>query len=260
MTTSDNKALYDDLVAEYNHHFDYWDWSHLAGRRVEIPAESPAWNYTEIVQAAMQQAHSVLDMRTGSGELFLKMLQQSPVPEIYATESYAPNLARACQLLTPLGALVYETLDEHLPFTNNALELIINRHGSYDPHEVLRVLKPGRLFITQQVGDQTNKRIHELLGSEKRLPPQKPAWNLDYAVREMHEAGWHIIEQKEQFSITRFYDAGAIVYYLKAIPWEVPDFSVGKYFDKLVEIHELIQRESYVDVPFHTFFITARQE
>ncbi len=36
------------------------------------------------------------------------------------------------------------------------------------------------------------------------------------------------------------YDVGAIVYYLKAVPWEIPDFSVEKYFDKLQEIHKLI--------------------
>jgi hypothetical protein len=67
-----------------------------------------------------------------------------------------------------------------------------------------------------------------------------------------------IFKQKEHFFITRFYDTGAIVYYLKAIPWEVPDFSIDKYFDKLVAIHHLIQREGYIDVPFHMFFITAR--
>jgi hypothetical protein len=75
----------------------------------------------------------------------------------------------------------------------------------------------------------------------------------------MREVGWHIIEQKEHFFNTRFYDTGAIVYYLKAIPWEVPDFSIDKYFDKLVAIHHLIQREGYVDVPFHMFFIRAHK-
>jgi SAM-dependent methyltransferase len=170
----------------------------------------------------------------------------------------------ARQLLEPLGAAIYAVRDEHLPFADNTLELIVNRHGSYDPREVLRVLKPGHLFITQQVGDQTNLRIHELLGSEKNIyfyegAEQKSTWNLGYAVREMREVGWHIVEQEEHFFITRFYDTGAIVYYLKAIPWEVPDFSIEKYFDKLIAIHHLIQREGHVDVPFHMFFIRARK-
>jgi len=61
-------------------------------------------------------------------------------------------------------------------------------------------------------------------------------------------------DRKRRQSLT-----GAIVYYLKAIPWEAPGFSVEKYFDKLVAIHHLIQREGYVDVPFHMFFIIARK-
>jgi len=264
MTGSDDKAIYDYLVAEYAHHFDYWDWSYLEGRRVDVSTGPKPWDYIETVQESLKQARSVLDMRTGSGQRFADMLKCQPVPEVYATEGYTPNLAMARQLLEPLGAAVYEVHDEHLPFADNILELIINRHGSYDPREVLRVLKPGHLFITQQVGDQTNLRIHELLGSEKNAffyegVEHKPAWNLDYAVHEMREVGWHIVEQKEHFFITRFYDSGALVYYLKAIPWEVPDFSVEKYFDKLVAIHHLIQREGYVDIPFHMFFIVARK-
>ncbi len=147
MTASSDKALYDYLVAEYTHHFDYWDWSYLEGRRVDVSTGSKPWDYTETVQAALKQAHSVLDMRTGSGQLFAEMLKRQPVPEAYATEGYAPNLAMARHLLEPLGAAIYAVHDEHLPFADNALELIVNRHGSYDPREVLRVLKPGHLFV-----------------------------------------------------------------------------------------------------------------
>ncbi len=143
MTASSDKALYDYLEAEYTHHFDYWDWSW----RVDVSTGSKPWDYTETVQAALKQAHSVLDMRTGSGQLFAEMLKRQPVPEAYATEGYAPNLAMARHLLEPLGAAIYAVHDEHLPFADNALELIVNRHGSYDPREVLRVLKPGHLFV-----------------------------------------------------------------------------------------------------------------
>ncbi|SRR5581483_2459263 len=265
MRGNDDKALYDYFVGEYTHHFDYWDWSYLEGRRVEMSTGKKQWDYTKTVQAAMKQVRSVLDMRTGSGQVFAELLKEQPVAQAYATEGYAPNLARARQVLTPPGVTVYEVQNDDLPFADNDLELIINRHGSYDLREIRRVLKPDHLFITQQVGDHTNRRIHELLGRQKQPytfvgVEQKPAWNLDYAVREMREVGWHIVEQKEDFTVTRFYDGGAIVYYLKAIPWEVPDFSVEKYFDRLVEIHHLIQREGYVDVLFHTFFMIARKE
>ncbi|GHO79077.1 methyltransferase [Ktedonobacter sp. SOSP1-85] len=264
MRDSDTQALYDYLVSEYNHHFDYWDWSYLDGRRVDVSTQPKAWDYIRAVQTAMQQTQSILDMRTGGGEKFAELLKQYPIPHAYATEGYAPNLAMAHRLLDPLGATVYAVDDETLPFADNMLELIINRHGSYDPREVLRVLKPGQRFITQQVGDQANVLIHELLGRQKELlsyegTPHKPAWNLEYATHELRAHGWQIIEQHEHFHITRFLDLGAFVYYLKAIPWEVPNFSINAYFDKLVEIQRIFERDGMLDIPFHTFFIVARK-
>ena len=264
MAEINDKAFFDYLMAEYNQPISGWDLSYLKGRRTDIHTE-PAWNYTETVLAAMKQAHSMLDMRTGGGERLAQFLAQQPVPEVYATEGYPPNAAIARQRLEPLGVTIYEMQDEHLPFADNALDLVINRHGSYDAHEVRRVLKPGHLFITQQVGDQTNLRLHELLGRAGKDmivhsgAEEKSAWNLNIATGELEAAGMQIIERKEEFFVTRFHDVGAIVYYLKAIPWEVPDFSVEKYFDRLVEIHHLIQREEYVDVLFHSFFLVARK-
>jgi hypothetical protein len=95
-----------------------------------------------------------------------------------------------------------------------------------------------------------------LLGRKKRL---EHPWNSDDAAQQMEDAGSHVIERKEEFSITRFHDVGAIVYYLKAVSWEVPDFSIEKYWHQLVEIHHLLQQEGSVDIPFHSFLLVAQK-
>lgn len=261
-----DKELFDYLVSEYNQPFSGWDMSYLNGRRVEGIGTNHHWDYIATVLDAMKQTHTMLDMGTGGGERLASFAAQQPLPEqTYTTEGYAPNVLVARQRLAPLGVTVYEVNDNHLPFADNSFDLIINRHANYDPGEVSRILKFGCQFITQQVGDQTNRRLHELLGSTKPEGNlyagglQKHAWNLEYAVQQLATAGWHITTQQEEFYSTRYYDVGAIVYYLKAIPWEIPDFSVEKYFDKLVEVHHLIQQEGYVDVPFHQFFIIAQK-
>ena len=59
--------------------------------------------------------------------------------------------------------------------------------------------------------------------------------------------------------VERFYDIGAIVYQLKAIPWQIPDFSVERYFEQLKSIHEKIRQDGYVDVFEHRFFIIAEK-
>ncbi|GHO85866.1 class I SAM-dependent methyltransferase [Dictyobacter formicarum] len=255
MSEKADQTLFDFLTKEYNHPFSGWDFSYLDGRKTSIRT-TPAWDYTHTVTAAMKQAHILLDMHTGGGEALAQLLSHQPVHEVYATELYAPNIIAARQRLTPLGVTVYTARDESLPFPDHTLDLVINRHGSYNPAEVLRVLKPEHTFITQQVGDQTNARLHELLGRKKQL---EHPWNIAYAAREMEDAGGHVIERKEEFSITRFHDVGAIVYYLKAVPWEVPNFSIEKYWHQLVEIHHLLQQEGYVDIPFHSFLLVAKK-
>ncbi len=257
--------FYNYLVAEYNKPYVGWDMSYLEGRRVDIHTEH-RWDYIATVLAAMHDAETVLDMGTGGGERLASFAAKRPLPShTYATEGYVPNIAVARQRLEPLGVTVVAIEDDHhLPFEDEQFDLIINRHASYDSGEVLQIIKPGHRFITQQVGDQTNRRLHELSGYEPKdafYPgvEQKAAWNLDYAVRELQDAGWQIREQQEEFFTTRYYDVGAIVYYLKAIPWEIPDFTIEKYFDKLLEIDQLIERDSYVDVLFQQFFIVAQK-
>lgn len=134
---------------------------------------------------------------------------------------------------------------------------MINRHESYSVKEVKRILKNQGTFITQQVGGLNDKEVNELLGV-----PESPYynWNLEYAVKELINEGFNIQLQKEDLVKTRFYDIGAIVFYLKAIPWQVPDFTVETYFEELKEINFLIQNDGFIDFTCHRFFILANIE
>ncbi|RNB79640.1 hypothetical protein EDM56_29440 [Brevibacillus fluminis] len=83
-------------------------------------------------------------------------------------------------------------------------------------------------------------------------------WNLAFTVEQLEAAGFRIVEQMEEFPASRYYDTGAIVYYLKAIPWQVPDFTVERYLDALCDIQERIEADSHIDIPSHRFFIVAQ--
>ena len=91
-------------------------------------------------------------------------------------------------------------------------------------------------------------------------PTSYSNWRLQVAVEQLKESGFTIIEVKEDISKTRFYDIGAIVYYLKAMTEQIPDFSVEKYFDRLVTMKKVMDEEGHLDVTRHRFLIVAKKE
>jgi len=240
--------------------FSGWDFGYLTHTRrmVEAPLK---WNYFNVVLPYIMNAESLLDMGTGGGEVLSAF---SPLPSTtFATEQYKPNVEVARKKLGPLGVKVFEIEEEDsppyntdLPFEDDFFDLIINRHEAYYPPELYRILKSGGIFITQQVGGNTNRNLIEFLTGE---PPRYSRWNLESAAAELEAAGFSIVQQQEDTQFYRFYDIGAIFYLLKAIPWTIEDFSVERYRVKLRELHLKINADGYYDTPQHRFIIVARK-
>ncbi|OGO30576.1 MAG: hypothetical protein A2Z29_11410 [Chloroflexi bacterium RBG_16_56_11] len=260
-TDRTNKWIFESFIKEARDTpFSGWDFSYLirTGRMAEAPLR---WNYFNVVLPYLRKADTMLDMGTGGGEV-LAGFQLLP-PVTCATEQYHPNVAVARKRLEPLGVKVFEIEEEKEPPYNASLafddaffDLVINRHEAYYPPELMRILKPGGTFITQQVGSLTNVPLVQfLLG--KTIPVSN--WNLKSAVDELKAAGFKIIQSQEDIKFYRYYDIGAIGYLLKAIPWTIEDFSVEKYRDKLWELHIRISEDGYFDTPQHRFLILARK-
>lgn len=249
-----NKDLFDRLIADaLAQEFSGWDFSYLSGRMVE---QRPSWSYRQMVQAQAGEVDALLDMGTGGGE-FLSSLQPLP-PNTFATEGYPPNVPIAKARLEPLGVQVVPIQsDEELPFADERFDLVINRHESFWPLEIHRILKPGGKFITQQVGGSNNLRLNELI--QERVEHEHSDWNLNEAVYWLENAGFQIFDQREEYPETVFTDIGAVVFYLKVISWQIPDFSVAKYFNRLVAIHNLIQQTGHLVVNGHRFYLEVEK-
>ena len=245
-----DSALYEYFVSEYEKPFTGWDFSHVNGRLTEEPLP---WDYESMVRALLPEARTLLDMGTGGGE-FLASL--SPLPrDTWTTEGYAPNIPVARERLTPLGVKVVPVeSDDRLPFEDAAFTHIINKHESYDAAEVYRILKPGGTFLTQQVGGENDNDINRALDA----PLMKYAdWDLAHAAEALTRAGFTVTEKREQQYVSHFHDSGALLYYLKAIPWQVEDFSVDRYYDKLADIHRRIEKDGSFPVDCHRFLVRA---
>lgn len=235
--------------------FSGWDFSWVSDTGRMSTAPLP-WSYASLTLPFLWRAGAMADLGTGGGE-FLSRLSPLP-PTTYATEGYAPNVAVARTRLEPLGVQVFPVDEtDTLPFADESLDLIIDRHESYRPEEIARTLRPGGHFITQQVEGSSQREVSDWLGV-----PFDVSWatfSLDGAARDLEVAGFTILDRREARTPTRFYDIGALAYYLKTIPWQIPDYSVARYHDRLRGLHERIQRDGYVEYASARFLIIARK-
>ena len=240
--------------------FQGWDFSHLNGR---WDSSEPTWNYKEEINSYLEDTDTLLDMGTGGGEFLLTL--GHPYIKTFATEAYKPNFELCMKTLAPLGITVKQTYtdenlnaDDKLPFDNDFFDVIINRHESFDLNEVYRTLKRGGYFITQQVGNQSNRQLMQKLNDN--YDPYIPHHTLDNYVESLSSLGFQIIKTDETIYPVKIFDVGALVFYAKIIIWEFPGFSVKTHLEKLLDFQHDINDKGYIESTDHRFLIVARKQ
>ena len=226
------KELIEIWKREEQQHFSGWDFSYLEGRMLEDQAP---WSYSSRAAELMRHSSSVIDLGTGGGERYLKLQKDWP-KKVVATEDYPPNVRLATERLSPFGAQVVDVLvsdDDPMPFADNEFALVLNRHTAFNPKEVVRILTPRGTFLTQQLHGMW---VHDLIAAFD-TKPQWPEATLEKYVPQLKAAGLTIIDTQEFSGHLTFTDVGAIVYYLKAVPWLVPGFSVETHAQHLLKLH-----------------------
>ena len=146
-----------------------WDFSHIQGRYEE--EDGLPWDYETVIRSYLTDEMKLLDYDTGGGEFLLSL--GHPYENTSATEGFPPNVQLCREKLSPLGINLRECSDaSHIPFADESFDIIINRHGDFAPPELHRLLKPGGLFITQQVGSDNDRELVEavLPGTLKPFP------------------------------------------------------------------------------------------
>lgn len=236
---------------------DGWDFAGLAGRVTE--PDLP-WDFTRVCRQALEQATlahpggsgipgggaghgapAVLDMGTGGGEHLLRLRDLLPL-DTTATEGWAPNVPVARAALEPHGITVVDfgQPDDDpdpapMPFPDRRFDVILNRHESYHPAEVARVLRPGGVFLTQQVGGDEFGEVRQALAH----PPSAPHVRYDQFRSALTDAGLEVTDGAESVDHYVFADIAALVAYVQLVPWDVPeDFSVDRYAEALLALHQ----------------------
>ena len=229
--------------------FEGWDFSYLDGRFVE---GEPPWDYLGLAKAAVRQAFDILDVATGGGEIFASL---APFPgRATAVEGYVPNLPVARRRLAPLGVSVFQANTQSgMPFDDGAFDLILNRHGGFRPAEMHRILKPGGVFLTQQVGGDN---LADLTADFDSVLPY--AGNTLAHVRdELHALGFEVRRSEEWRGPVVFHDVGAVVYFLKAIPWVVSGFDIDSHLETLETLQARLEEQRSLQFTYTRFLLEA---
>lgn len=238
-----------------------WDFSWLGQRAV---TEFPAWDFAAIVERQARTAADLLDLGTGGGE-WLASLGGRPARTV-ATEAWPPNVDVARRRLEPLGidVIAVQSAPDNLsqplglatpplPFDDESFSLVVSRHESYLATEVARVLRPGGVFLTQQMGGDPNG-YRSALG----LPPVvPPIFEAQLACEQLEAAGLEVLVAERDSAATTFTDAGAFAYWLRAIPWLVEDFSIAEFGPELATLQRRMENEGPLTIAEPVFLVQA---
>jgi len=248
------EALIENWKYEEQQPFIGWDFSYLDGRMLE---EQPPWLYSTRAAELMKHSSSVVDLDTGGGERFLKLHEHWP-HKVVATEHYPPNFKLATERLTPFGAKVVDIqLSDFgpMPFSDGEFDLVLNRHAAFNPYEVGRVLTSGGTFLTQQVHGLWAVDLLAAFDAKPQWPDATPE---KYLPR-LQEAGLEIVNAQNWSGELAFTDVGAIVYYLKAVPWLVPGFSIDSHLKYLLKLQEQLEHNGLLAFAARKYLIEAHK-
>ena len=215
-----------------------WGFGWLDGRATE---ERPPWGYAGMLAARLATARAALDIDTGGGEV---VAEAPGLPaRMCVTEAWPPNAARVRELLVPRGVEVYETSNgEDLPLPDESFDLVTSRHPVRPAwEEIHRLLVPGGHYFAQHVGPASAFELIEfILGP---LPEHRQGRDQRHEADAAEKAGLTVTALKTARCRMEFLDIGAVVWILRKCVWWVPDFSVERYHDKLIELDSRIRTE-----------------
>jgi SAM-dependent methyltransferase len=186
-----------------------WSFDRMRTERDPVP-----WDYLDVVRSYLRPADHVLDIGTGGGERFIELA--SVFTYGVAIDSDTTRIEHARSRLPPSlhDKLAFEVMRvDKLRFDDARFDVVLDRHAPYEVGEVVRVLRPGGYFITQQVAAGNMRNFAREFGSPTRdvtveRPEVDPEWE---------RYGCDIVASARYDARYFVQDVPSLVFWLKAV-------------------------------------------
>lgn len=174
-----------------------------------VRADTPPWDLDALAAEAVRGTTAVLEVTSGPPRL---------EPDGFTLVGLDPDAEDPTDL----------------PYPERCFDVVVDRHGGYDAAEVARLLRPGGVFLSDQVAGDDVVDLHAVFGA----PLPRPHLTLDARVTELTDLGLDVTVREAWHGPLAFDDVAALVSYLTLVPWRSPvDFSVDGYANTLIYLH-----------------------
>lgn len=208
-----------------------WDFSRVREDRDPVP-----WEYGDLVRRYLRPTTRVLDIGTGGGEKLLSLapsfgsgtgVDSDPMMVQVALENTPPSLQ---------GKVSFQVMDAaDLRFPPASFEVVLNRHCTVFSAPVVRVLRPGGVFVTQQVGRRTTENILAVFGWGPESYGEDWWQEMGFLADEFERHGCQVVARAEYNVRYWFQDLESLFFWFLAAPFP-EEITVEKHWRQIDEV------------------------
>ncbi|MCJ7550058.1 MAG: class I SAM-dependent methyltransferase, partial [Anaerolineae bacterium] len=212
-----------------------------------------------LVPKYLRETDVVLDIGTGGGERFLEL---SPRFACGLGVDVSPEMiaqARRNQAARSVRHVAFEVMDTfHLAVGDASFDVVLNRHCNVAVDEVVRVLRSGGLFITQQVASRNTENLLEAFGWTPASFGEdwwQPVAELATA---FEGAGCRADACAEYDVRYWFLDVPSLLFWLKAVPLPEP-FDLDRHWHGVNRILDRYTTDRGIETNEHRELLIVRK-
>ena len=228
-----------------------WDFSSIRDWRATTP-----WDYERVVAEYTKTWMRALDVGTGGGEVITRL--SNVLGQVVAVD-HKVSMAIAAQARLSPSADVVVADGRALPFADATFNLVLDRHAPVFIREFARVLRPGGLFITQQVGGRNMQSIFDAFGWGSNAKQWGQAQTFDAIKSAAPAVGLEMLRAEEYEVEYSLADIESLVFILKYVPFPEP-FDPLRHVDGVNRLLAESVDEHGVKTTEHRGLLIARKE